>query len=488
MTKKLMALFLSLSILCSLVGCSAENNDDFDSTDWFSGTSTLINSESEEPKGSNNTPPEKETSQATLTTPEEKTETAESKTPPPTTVADIKVEETVVGDDVIKQPDTEPIDNVIPKTNHLALSPSKYYQLSSLKGDERALYLAITNAIAASESIVDISKLSVSEDQAVAVFQKVHADHPQFFYLSRRFMLAYRSSDKKMGALVLLYTDGTTTDEFDEKIRLKKSADRDIINQKIAALNSKVQSFVNTISADCSEVIKEKLIYEHVVQTVSYDDIAAANIDNYELTVPHAFDIYGAAVEGKAICEGYAKLFQYLCYTVGINSTQVIGVAGGNHHMWSAALIEGEWYQADATWDDSEKLMSYSYFNITESKLSADHQIDSSVLAVPDCTATENSYINAFAVYVADLSGAPANYEEAFETAKLLGEDKIYIYFEGYQPDRTGAINVRRYLGYLETWFYSENSFVWAYLNEKGIVLSALIDKSNEFIVISMNY
>ena len=94
--KKLIALFLSLSILCSLAGCSAGNNGDIDSTDWVSGTSTLINSESEESKGSNNTPPEKETSQATLTTPEEKTETAESKTPPPTTVADIKVEETVV--------------------------------------------------------------------------------------------------------------------------------------------------------------------------------------------------------------------------------------------------------------------------------------------------------------------------------------------------------------------------------------------------------
>lgn len=248
-----------------------------------------------------------------------------------------------------------------------------------------------------------------------------------------------------------------------------------------------MQSVVNTISADYSDVIKEKMIYEHVVQTITYDHNAAANIDNYRLTLPHGFDIYGAAVEGKAVCEGYAKLFQYLCYAVGINSTQVIGVAGGGNHMWSAALIDGEWYQVDATWDDTGKLMSYSYFNITNSKLSVDHQIDSSVLAVPSCTSTENSYINAFAIYVSDLSNAPANYEEAFATAMLLGEDRIYIYIEDYQADRTGSINARIYLSYLENWFYNKKSFVWSYLNEKGIALSASINKSNEFIVISMN-
>lgn len=66
----------------------------------------------------------------------------------------------------------------------------------------------------------------------VAVFQKVLTDYPQFFYVSRSCMLAYRSSGKEVRALVLLYTDGTTTDEFDRRMRMKKSADRDIINQK----------------------------------------------------------------------------------------------------------------------------------------------------------------------------------------------------------------------------------------------------------------
>lgn len=185
MIKKLLALFLTLTIVCSLAACTAKNKDDIESADLFDSTSALIDSETEvsnteeskanEESSDNTTTTSKDTSQttekssATVTTPvaiEEETENTESETPPPPAiVADIKVEETIVSDDVIPQPDTESINNsVVLNTNHSALSASEYYQLSSLSGYERTLYLAITDAITASESIVDVSKLSMNED------------------------------------------------------------------------------------------------------------------------------------------------------------------------------------------------------------------------------------------------------------------------------------------------------------------------------------
>lgn len=67
----------------------------------------------------------------------------------------------------------------------------------------------------------------------------------------------------------------------------------------------------------------------------------------------------------KAVCEGYAALFNALCKQAGIQSEVVIGTASNNiekikrlkerknfftNHTWNKVLIDGTWYYADATW------------------------------------------------------------------------------------------------------------------------------------------
>lgn len=67
----------------------------------------------------------------------------------------------------------------------------------------------------------------------------------------------------------------------------------------------------------------------------------------------------------KAVCEGYAALFNALCKIAGIQSEVVIGTASNNiekikrlkerksfstNHTWNKVLIDGNWYYADATW------------------------------------------------------------------------------------------------------------------------------------------
>ena len=89
-------------------------------------------------------------------------------------------------------------------------------------------------------------------------------------------------------------------------------------------------------------------IHDYLAGSMKYDK-DAEKAPSKNGTLKSALDVYGALIEGKAICEGYTKAFQYLCYLVGINSNQVVG----KKHMWNVVKIGGEWYQVDLTWDDT---------------------------------------------------------------------------------------------------------------------------------------
>jgi hypothetical protein len=62
----------------------------------------------------------------------------------------------------------------------------------------------------------------------------------------------------------------------------------------------------------------------------------------------------------KAVCEGYARLFQSLCQHAGIISALVTGYARvdmsrqeskfRSNHCWNAVMIDSAWYLLDATW------------------------------------------------------------------------------------------------------------------------------------------
>lgn len=415
---------------------------------------------------------------------------------PPTTAkptvpisVDVQVEETIITDEEIAEQITfDSINEIDFNNNHNPLNESNYYQYSSLNEKEKKLYNSIVNTIAQSGTVVNTSKLSVSYDDIVSVFQKVLTDYPQYFYISRSCMLAYGSRGNNIRAILLLYTDGNVTDSYDENMNLLQSADRNLINQKINALQSAVEEIVSQIPTEASDIIKEKIIHDYIIETVKYDYDTAENVNNYTASIPHAFDIYGAAVDGLAVCEGYSKLFQYLCYSVGINSTQVIGTSGGGNHMWNAVLIDNEWYQIDITWNDTEPIIGYSYFNLTEKNISEDHIIDFSTLSVPQCNAEANSFINIFAVCITNLTEAPTNYETAIANLKKTEDKMLNIYFVNSELEKGGNINTQKYVRYIQQHMFKKSSDFYTYLSSQGIAMLNTIQKNNEFIVLTLKY
>ena len=104
---------------------------------------------------------------------------------------------------------------------------------------------------------------------------------------------------------------------------------------------------------------------------------------------------YGAIVKSSAVCDGYARAYQYLLYKVGILSHVATGVADGGGHAWNLVKLDGKWYYTDLTWDDPDAsggFVFYEHFNITDEQLAdCDHIIDNPYV-MPQCNNTEHNY------------------------------------------------------------------------------------------------
>ena len=273
---------------------------------------------------------------------------------------------------------------------HTALSESQYYQYSQMTVNEKTAYTRLKTAAVNFENSVNVADLNLTVDEAIALIRCFAADHPQYFWISDHVSTMYNPDTNKATACVMLYSDGTVTDDMKGK-----TADRNKIKNRKAEVENKVKDIIKKIGSDWSDYDKEKYIHDYLVDTIKYNQNVAQNPIT-DGNVHQALDAYGALIGKSAVCEGYAKAFQYLCYEVGINANQV----HGPDHEWNVVKLDGEWYQIDVTWDDpivnggSVNMKTYDFFNLTTKQMLAkEHSIDpNSPLKVPNCTATKNKY------------------------------------------------------------------------------------------------
>lgn len=347
---------------------------------------------------------------------------------------------------------------------HTSLAAADYYQYKTLSGNQKTAYERLCASIAEGKNNVDVSDLNIPREQANHITQKVTADNPQFFYLSKTISYTYDPNTDFLFSYQLLYTDGTTVDQYDGD-KLTKTADRGIIDGQIRQFNAKINEVVSAIPPSLSAAEKEKKIHDYIVANTVYDTAAAQLIGAAE-PLPRAYDAYGALCTGSATCEGYAKLFQYLCYCVGIPCTQVVGTADGGPHMWNALQLEGDWYLTDITWNDPKgndsNLPMYDYYNITAAEMGKNHVADASVLSVPAATTDKLTFRKVYAMNPSGNS-IPANYQTVLDRLGAEKEEYLMVYIK----DISGDVQ-----DYLSEFFFKEVSPLLAYISAKGYDIS----------------
>lgn len=102
-----------------------------------------------------------------------------------------------------------------------------------------------------------------------------------------------------------------------------------------------------TSGVDPSWSAPEKALYLHEYMTIHYDYDYEGLANGDEL----CYTAYSMLEYGKAVCEGYAWLYNILLQRVGIES--YIVKSSELNHGWNVLNIDGSWYHVDVTWDDN---------------------------------------------------------------------------------------------------------------------------------------
>lgn len=146
---------------------------------------------------------------------------------------------------------------------------------------------------------------------------------PELFYLS--------------SVTVWQYDDGTCP-----YVTLAYCADADSVRDMISELDARVdEALAWADSRTLSDVDRAKALHDYIVRNVSYDSSESS---------PQVYGAYGALVEGRAVCGGYAEGYAVLLEAAGIEQTCVISKE--MNHEWNIVTIDGESYHVDACWDD----------------------------------------------------------------------------------------------------------------------------------------
>ena len=305
--------------------------------------------------------------------------------------------------DIVELPDFEETTSDIENTEnyntaHIAVKQENYYQYSQMNEKGKQIYTLLKSAVLSCKNLADLSIIGVSTNDAMSVIHHFRADYPQYFWLYNSVAFTYNSSNDMISCVFLFYTDGASVDSIEQtssgNYRVVVNADRQKIAERQREVNAQIENIIGKIDADWSDYRKERYIHDYIAVNMTYDKDAAQNPYISENVLKPAFDIYSGFIGKTGVCEAYSKMFQVLCYAVGINANQVTGVG----HMWNTVLIDGEWYQIDVTWDDLDTSnpmnngIRYNYFNLSSSKMAADgYHTPDGTLYVPECIS--NKYL-----------------------------------------------------------------------------------------------
>ncbi len=323
------------------------------------------------------------------------------------------------------------------------------------------------------EKIFDDKQLS----EALVAYRN---DHPEVFWLtnSLEYVVSYSST--------FLYLD--------------YSLESDELDDMKAKFDTAVQAAVDSAPKNASQYELELYANDYIVDNCEYDYEAAETegISNNEN------DAYGVFVDKKAVCEGYARAFQLLCNRLGIDCVNVAGDGDGEPHQWNCALIDGEWYYVDVTWNDSSKECDfpiYNYFNTPPKTFNENHTAfplykDVSYdeysqdalcynLFVPECKGEKYFYYS-YSCVTFDDYGDGAKIAESIAKAAADGEE-YYRFVIGDELDFISTIDNIVNNGYFYEWIGDANN-INGYNPELNGECTVYYDEPFSVVIVKLNY
>lgn len=280
------------------------------------------------------------------------------------------------------------------------------YFVSFLSEEEQQVCRQIYSGFRNFETKINITEDVISSEDICSFIVLCTSCAPELDYIGQE----YTVSMNEDGYVVAL--------EVDYELNREQAAKRQ------NDLEARVDEIMSGVSAGMSDYDKVKYFHDTIIKNCDYDDSRES-----------CYTAYGCLVEGKAVCEGYAKAMLVLCERAEIGCLPVVGQGyegdSAQPHIWNKVLIDGEWYGFDLTWDDPVSDMGadyirYDYFGLDDAEMDSDHEADENkYLYYPEAVSDEADYFVKNNCYVQDVYSSLDIMENAVRNA--MGADEDYV-------------------------------------------------------------
>ncbi len=245
--------------------------------------------------------------------------------------------------------------------------------LSQRKNSEACLYVYDKLAVECASYQQHRFKLDgnakgMTRDDIKDVFNIFKNDYPEYFWLTGGYKYSYDEHTNEILELEPVYS---------------------LLKNQIIAMKSDLDAKVTELTKDLSnksQYEQSLILHDRLAQTVDYE------ATEYDQTA------YGALVEGKAVCAGYARAYQLLLHKVGIpgwyvrGSSKSVDTGETVNHGWNLVSIDGKWYYTDVTWDDQNDTIFHAYLNLPFEVMEEDHTVVDFKEYLPTSNSTDASY------------------------------------------------------------------------------------------------
>ena len=238
----------------------------------------------------------------------------------------------------------------------LSFSAEEYPYYQMLSENQQSVYRQIyANAQNLTEKFAPEKTVSAS-DVKIA-FEAVIGDHPEMFWLETGYSSKYLANGQCV------------------EIDLKYNSTADDLESAKQRFDAAAQNLITGAASLDSNYEKEKYVHDALASAVTYD-----------LTADMNQSAYSALVNGKSVCAGYARAYQYLLQQLGIPCYYCTGYSGGDN-AWNIVKLEDGYYNVDVTWDDAAAIR-YDYFNKTDADFASTHVRQNLSVYLPACNGT----------------------------------------------------------------------------------------------------
>ena len=209
------------------------------------------------------------------------------------------------------------------------------------------------------EFITKVEELNM--DEIEKVYDAIELDHPEIFWLETYEARKKWFTDAEVNTnkTIKLYFNTTKEEAIEIKKRIEPNYQRIIDVAKELEDDYEKIKYVHDELINIGKYIKNDELYNHSMVSI--------------------FDT------GETVCVGYSEGFKFIMDNLGIkaiSSWDITQEDENKNHEWNMVYLEGDWYNVDVTWDETQKEGGgdpYYYFLIYDEYFYTDHKMQEGI-------------------------------------------------------------------------------------------------------------